>query len=555
MRHPDGQYRWLRIHGLCSRDAEGKPVRMAGSTSDIDARKRAEEALRTSEEQYRAIFNAAADAFVLRDANARVIDVNPAFLEISGYTREEVLEGKRWIFALPEMSDAREGDAPARDRGRVGAIRDQGAAQGRHAARHRDARGADPLPRPAARARHGARHHRAQAGGGRARAPRGPAAAVEEAGGDRHPRRRHRARLQQHPRRDPRLRRDGAEEGAARARRCAGTSTRWSPPACAPSRWSRASSPSAAAASASACRCMCSRWSRRRSTCSRLRCPPTCGSSASSRAATPRVMGDATQIHQVVMNLCANAAQAMRPEGGWTVSLDVVERSDEHGRDQPPRRRALRAPARARHRQRHRAAGARAHLRSVLHHARSRRRHRPGPVAGARHRHRARRRHRRRQQAGRRRAPSASTCPGATSWRPSGNWTRPRRWGAARPSCSSTTRNRSCAWARRCSPRSATSRSASPRARAALAAFRADPDRFDVVLSDEAMPDLTGADLARAIRAIRPDMPVVLMSGYVSPLFARARAISAWWRCCRKPLVARDIARCLADALRSRHAA
>ena len=70
---------------------------------DISARKSEEELLRASEEQYRAIFNAAADAFVLRDAQARIVDVNRAFLEISGFTREEVLTDSRWIFALPEM--------------------------------------------------------------------------------------------------------------------------------------------------------------------------------------------------------------------------------------------------------------------------------------------------------------------------------------------------------------------------------------------------------------------------------------------------------------------
>ncbi|MBW8904919.1 MAG: PAS domain S-box protein, partial [Betaproteobacteria bacterium] len=105
LRQPDGVYRWRRIHGLSVRDAAGRPHRMAGSISDIDLRKRAEEALRTSEEQYRAIFNAAADALVLRDDQARVVDVNPAFLQISGYTREEVVSGTRWIFALPEMAE------------------------------------------------------------------------------------------------------------------------------------------------------------------------------------------------------------------------------------------------------------------------------------------------------------------------------------------------------------------------------------------------------------------------------------------------------------------
>ena len=71
---------------------------------DITARKSHEELLRASEEQYRAIFNATADALVLRDAQARVVDVNPAFLAISGYTREEVVGQSRWIFAVPQMA-------------------------------------------------------------------------------------------------------------------------------------------------------------------------------------------------------------------------------------------------------------------------------------------------------------------------------------------------------------------------------------------------------------------------------------------------------------------
>ena len=71
---------------------------------DISERVFAEERLRASEEQYRAIFNAATDALVLRDEQARVVDVNPAFLEMSGYTREEVISGQRWFFAGPEQA-------------------------------------------------------------------------------------------------------------------------------------------------------------------------------------------------------------------------------------------------------------------------------------------------------------------------------------------------------------------------------------------------------------------------------------------------------------------
>ncbi len=41
---------------------------------------------------------------------------------------------------------------------------------------------------------------------------------------------------------------------------------------------------------------------------------------------------------------------------------------------------------------------------------------------------------------------------------------------------------------------------------AALQAFRAEPQRFDLILTDEAMPDLVGTELAREIRQIRPDV-------------------------------------------------
>jgi PAS domain S-box-containing protein len=67
---------------------------------DITARKTEEELLRASEEQYRAIFNAAADALVLRDAGFRIVDVNPAYEAMSGYSREEVL-GRDQLIANP----------------------------------------------------------------------------------------------------------------------------------------------------------------------------------------------------------------------------------------------------------------------------------------------------------------------------------------------------------------------------------------------------------------------------------------------------------------------
>jgi signal transduction histidine kinase len=83
----------------------------------------------------------------------------------------------------------------------------------------------------------------------------------------------------------------------------------------------------------------------------------------------------------------------------------------------------------------------------------------------------------------------------------------------------------------------------------ALEAFRAAPRRYDIVLTDETMPELVGTDLARAIRLLRPDTPIVLMSGYSgTSLHERARAVGIR-EVLRKPLQSRDIAECFARVL------
>jgi PAS domain S-box-containing protein len=69
---------------------------------DITERKEAEERLRAREAQYRAIFDAAADALVLRDADFRIVDVNKAYVALSGNPREEVIGEARLTFQLPE---------------------------------------------------------------------------------------------------------------------------------------------------------------------------------------------------------------------------------------------------------------------------------------------------------------------------------------------------------------------------------------------------------------------------------------------------------------------
>jgi PAS domain S-box-containing protein len=89
----------------------------------------------------------------------------------------------------------------------------------------------------------------------------------------------------------------------------------------------------------------------------------------------------------------------------------------------------------------------------------------------------------------------------------------------------------------------------------ALAAFRADPERFDLVLTDEVMPAMSGTALAAALHAVRPGLPVILASGYGGPrLQARAQA-GGVTLLLRKPLRRATLAQALAQALRPAAAA
>ena len=88
---------------------------------------------------------------------------------------------------------------------------------------------------------------------------------------------------------------------------------------------------------------------------------------------------------------------------------------------------------------------------------------------------------------------------------------------------------------------------------AALDAFRADPERFDLVLTDETMPDLTGTELAREFRRLRPEISIILMSGYSGAQLSERALAAGVVDVLRKPLTRRDVAEPIARALRARN--
>jgi PAS domain S-box-containing protein len=86
----DGEYRWFLIRGIPLRDDSGNILKWYGISTDIDDHKRAEEALRKSEERWRSVFENSAIGVVLADMNGRFLVANHAYQTMVGYTDEEL---------------------------------------------------------------------------------------------------------------------------------------------------------------------------------------------------------------------------------------------------------------------------------------------------------------------------------------------------------------------------------------------------------------------------------------------------------------------------------
>lgn len=91
MRAKDGSYRWIRSRGACLRDSRGNATRIAGSHSDITCTRQMEEALSKSEKKYRNIFQESHDMIFIFDTDNRLVDVNRSAVDLTGFTKEEML--------------------------------------------------------------------------------------------------------------------------------------------------------------------------------------------------------------------------------------------------------------------------------------------------------------------------------------------------------------------------------------------------------------------------------------------------------------------------------
>jgi signal transduction histidine kinase/AmiR/NasT family two-component response regulator len=88
---------------------------------------------------------------------------------------------------------------------------------------------------------------------------------------------------------------------------------------------------------------------------------------------------------------------------------------------------------------------------------------------------------------------------------------------------------------------------------AALESFRRNAERFDLVLTDEVMPEMTGTELAEALHQLRPELPIILMTGYGGPVHMHRLKAAGVLEVLTKPLSSARLSECLSRHLSTLH--
>lgn len=111
LRAKDGNYRWFRSRGVAERDAKGEAVRMAGTISDITARKQTEEKYAVEQEFNRALVSHTSALIVVLDEQSRIIHVNPAFEKGLGYDLKSIVGRPLWDTGMMSAAEVQRAKA------------------------------------------------------------------------------------------------------------------------------------------------------------------------------------------------------------------------------------------------------------------------------------------------------------------------------------------------------------------------------------------------------------------------------------------------------------
>lgn len=86
----------------------------------------------------------------------------------------------------------------------------------------------------------------------------------------------------------------------------------------------------------------------------------------------------------------------------------------------------------------------------------------------------------------------------------------------------------------------------------ALADFVSEPEHVDLVITDQAMPQMTGIQLARELRRVRSDIPIILCTGFSHAMTADEAQLDGIDAFCLKPLNANELSTTIQEVLSQR---
>jgi PAS domain S-box-containing protein len=98
----DGAVRWVDMNTAAVQDAQGRPLYCVTQVQDITQRKRAEEALRASEERFRALTERGTDVVAILDPEGKVTYISPSIQALFGFAPEEIAGQSLFAFIHPE---------------------------------------------------------------------------------------------------------------------------------------------------------------------------------------------------------------------------------------------------------------------------------------------------------------------------------------------------------------------------------------------------------------------------------------------------------------------
>lgn len=90
IRRADGEIRWLYERGHVEFDSTGKAIRRLGMVMDITEQKKAEAALKESEERFQQLFRDAATGIAVTTLKGQFLEANTAYCQMLGYSQEEL---------------------------------------------------------------------------------------------------------------------------------------------------------------------------------------------------------------------------------------------------------------------------------------------------------------------------------------------------------------------------------------------------------------------------------------------------------------------------------